>query len=177
MRVDHPHNRPLYLTAEINGVLFKRALIDNGFTVNIMSYATFKTSGLKDFTIQRHIISITGFGSNVVPTIGSVFLHLHIGELKTTAKVHIIDAETTYHVLLGRAWLHQHKVVPSILHQCTKAIHARKMVILEPSVSPFPRAESHFAVAMFFLRSFMILTCPRDSSQSTQAVYCSGCRT
>ena len=33
---------------------------------------------------------------------------------------HVIDAKTTYNMLLGRPWIHQNGVVSSTFHQCFK---------------------------------------------------------
>lgn len=38
----------------------------------------------------------------------------------TYVTFHVIDAITSTNVLLGRPWLHEHKVMPSTWHQCFK---------------------------------------------------------
>ncbi|GAA0143851.1 hypothetical protein LIER_04437 [Lithospermum erythrorhizon] len=40
--------------------------------------------------------------------------------MSSTSKFHVIDAKTTYNMLLGRPWIHSNNIVPSTLHQCFK---------------------------------------------------------
>lgn len=40
--------------------------------------------------------------------------------MMTYVTFHVIDAITSTNVLLGRPWMHEHKVVPSTWHQCFK---------------------------------------------------------
>ncbi|PON44395.1 hypothetical protein TorRG33x02_330890, partial [Trema orientale] len=42
------HNKPLYVEALVNKLKFKRALVDNGLSVNIMPYQTFKVAGIPE---------------------------------------------------------------------------------------------------------------------------------
>ena len=35
---------------------------------------------------------------------------------------YVIDADTSYNLLLGRSWIHANWIVPSILHQCFKNV-------------------------------------------------------
>ncbi|KAL0462153.1 UNVERIFIED_CONTAM: hypothetical protein Slati_0102900 [Sesamum latifolium] len=44
-------------------------------------------------------------------------------DMVSTALFHVIDAKTSYNMLLGRPWLHENAVVPSTWHQCFKYCH------------------------------------------------------
>lgn len=52
--------------------------------------------------------------------LGTIRLRLMIEDMMTYVTFHVIDAITSTNVLLGRPWLHEHKVVPSTWHQCFK---------------------------------------------------------
>ncbi|XP_070013590.1 uncharacterized protein [Nicotiana sylvestris] len=41
-------------------------------------------------------------------------------DMQSSAWLHVIDAKTSYNVLLGRLWIYENKVVPSTYHQCLK---------------------------------------------------------
>ena len=46
MEVGHPdHNRPLYLTAFINQIPIKRALVDTGASINLIPLSTLQAAG------------------------------------------------------------------------------------------------------------------------------------
>jgi len=74
---------------------------------------------------------------------------LVMGVLSMSSIFHVINAKTSYKLLLGWPWLHEHGIVASILHQCLKYYLGRERKI-KGNVKPFTRAESHFADARFF---------------------------
>jgi len=39
-------------------------------------------------------------------------------DIKFNALFHVIDAKTTYNMLLGRLWIHENGIMSSTLHQC-----------------------------------------------------------
>ncbi|XP_020245255.1 uncharacterized protein LOC109823389 [Asparagus officinalis] len=45
-----------------------------------------------------------------------------MSDLRTDVTCYVIDAETSYNLLLGRLWIHNNLIVPSTLHQCMKYI-------------------------------------------------------
>ena len=74
-----------------------------------------------------------------------------IGEMESSALFHVIDAKTTYKVLIGRPWLHEYGVMPSTYHQCFKYFQDGKVKKIVADHKPFSVAESHFADAKFYL--------------------------
>ena len=52
--------------------------------------------------------------------LGRLDFILLIGEIESNALFHVIDAKTTYKVLIRRPWLHEYGVVPFMYHQCFK---------------------------------------------------------
>ncbi|KAM1636895.1 hypothetical protein COP2_015136 [Malus domestica] len=78
-----------------------------------------------------------------------------IGELKSSTIFHVIDARTSYGLLLGRPWIYANGVVPSTLHQCLKFYQERVKVIYGDTKS-FIAAESHFADAKFYMDEDMV---------------------
>ncbi|GAA0168186.1 hypothetical protein LIER_22958 [Lithospermum erythrorhizon] len=82
----------------------------------------------------------------------SWFLHLVIEELETTSRFHVIDSKATYNVLLGRPWIHNYNVVPSILHQYMKYYKDVIKRRIKADENPFTIEESHFFVAKYYQR-------------------------
>ncbi|KAL0461133.1 UNVERIFIED_CONTAM: hypothetical protein Slati_0000900 [Sesamum latifolium] len=68
-----------------------------------------------------------------------------MGELKASTLFHIIDARTSYNLLLGRPWLHENGVVSSTLHQCFKYIKNGKIVKVDAEMKPSLR-QSHISL-------------------------------
>ena len=98
---------------------------------------------------------IQGFNQGGQRAIGKIRLHMLIGEMESSALFHVIDANTTYKVLIGRPWLHEYGVVPSTYHQCFKYFQDGKVKKIVADHKPFTIAESHFADAKFYLEDDM----------------------
>ncbi|KAL0462455.1 UNVERIFIED_CONTAM: hypothetical protein Slati_0133100 [Sesamum latifolium] len=83
--------------------------------------------------------------------IGVIKIELLMDDMVSTALFHVIDAETSYNMLLGRPWLHENSVVPSTWHQCFK--YCRNGIVRKVlgDSKPFTEAESHFANAKYYI--------------------------
>ena len=94
---------------------------------------------------------ITGFNQSSQQALGTIKLKLTVGDLNTKGVFHVIDALTSYNVLLGRSWLHENGIIHSTLHQCFKYLckGIQKKVIADEN--PFTKAESYFADAKFYI--------------------------
>src|SRR3954467_9630032 len=65
---------------------------------------------------------IAGFNANSSTPIGKIRLKCQIGDLKTEVTCYVINADTSYNLILGRPWLHRNGLIPSSLHQVVKYI-------------------------------------------------------
>ncbi|KAL0301511.1 UNVERIFIED_CONTAM: hypothetical protein Sradi_6427900 [Sesamum radiatum] len=72
-------------------------------------------------------------------------------DMVSSALFHVIDAKTSYKMLLGRPWLHENAVVPSTWHQCFKYYRNGIMKKVLGDNKPFTEAESHFADAKYYI--------------------------
>ena len=79
-----------------------------------------------------------------------IHLELNIGELTSNVLFHVIDAKTTYNMLLGCPWIHGNGIVLSTLHQCFKFLQSgiRKF---NADLKSFAEIEAHFADAKFYV--------------------------
>ncbi|KAL0461139.1 UNVERIFIED_CONTAM: hypothetical protein Slati_0001500 [Sesamum latifolium] len=146
-----PHNRPLFVLGFVQEQKVNRMLIDGGSVVNIMPRTTMKKLGITSEDLSRSRLTIQGFDQGTQRAIGMTRLDLTVGELKASTLFHIIDARTSYNLLLGKPWLHENGVVSSTLHQCFKYIKNEKIVKVDAEMKPFTEAESYFADAKLYL--------------------------
>jgi len=86
---------------------------------------------------------------------GMIRVEITIGELKSSTIFHMIDARTSYNLLLGRPWIHENEVVPSTLHQCLK-FYRGGVKVIQGDTQPFTEAESHFADTKFYMEEKMV---------------------
>ena len=117
MEVKYPnHWRPLDLTATINGVQIKKALVDIGASLNLIALSTLKVVGMADKRILGMPMKITGFKEVIQSTEGHIQLALKVGPIVALTQFHVINFKVAYHVLLGWLWLHKHHLIPSTYH-------------------------------------------------------------
>ena len=151
MEVEHPdHRRSLYLMTTINGVQIKRALIDTGASLNPIALSTLEAVGLTSRRILGALMEITGYGKSVESTEGYVQLALRVDPIVATTKFHMINLEVSYHVLLGRSWLHKHRLIPFTYHQYVKRRLNGKPIKIPTTNKPFSQGEVNFVETMFY---------------------------
>ncbi|GMP49504.1 hypothetical protein CsSME_00016454 [Camellia sinensis var. sinensis] len=145
-----PHNCPLFVIAYVNDVEFKRAFLDGGASINIITADTFAKAGIPEFRMVCQPITVTGFGGEKKVTKGRVVVDLAAGEIRSATKFHVIETDTNYHMILGRAWMHRYGTIPSSYHQCVKAKLGRRTVTINASEKPFWVEEAHYSDVVFF---------------------------
>ena len=97
-------------------------------------------------------------------------VEMTIGELKSSMIFHMIDARTSYNLLLGRPWIHGNGVVPSTLHQCSK-FYQEGVKVIQGDTKPFAEVESHFADAKFYMDEDMVPEAlPKEIKSTGKAV-------
>ncbi|PIN20262.1 hypothetical protein CDL12_07045 [Handroanthus impetiginosus] len=146
-----PHNRPFFVSGFMQEQKVNRILIDGGSAVNIMPKSIMKRLGIPAEDLSRSRLTIQGFNQDGQKAIGMIRLDLMIGELKVSTLFHVIDARTSYHLLLGRPWLHENGVIPSTLHPCFKYVKDGVIVQVDADTKPFTHAKSYFADAKLYL--------------------------
>ena len=144
------HRRPIYLVASINQIPIKRALVDTSTSVNLILLSTLQAARISKRKIQGCPMEVIGFKGRVEYTASHIQLWLKVGPIASLARFHVVKTEVLYHVLLGRSWLHKHRLVPSTYHQCVKGMLNSRMVRIAENPSPFELVEAHLVETMFY---------------------------
>ena len=97
-----------------------QALVDMGTTVNLIPLNILQVAGISENKILGHPMEVIGFGGRGEYILGHIQLWLKVGPIASHAHFHIVKMEVSYHMLLGRLWLHRYCLVPSTYHQCVK---------------------------------------------------------
>uniref|UniRef100_A0A2N9J8Z5 RNA-directed DNA polymerase n=1 Tax=Fagus sylvatica TaxID=28930 RepID=A0A2N9J8Z5_FAGSY len=151
MEVQYPdHRRPLYLSATINEVQMRRALVDTGSCINLIPLSTIQAAEISQKKIQGAPMEIKGFGGVGEYTKGHIQLVLKVGPIVALTRFHIVDSVVPYHILLGRPWLHKHQLIPSTYHQCVKGRLNEKPIRIAANSTPFDQSESYFVEAALY---------------------------
>ncbi|KAB5563761.1 hypothetical protein DKX38_003815 [Salix brachista] len=108
-----------------------------------------------DELFPSHLM-IQGFNQGGQNAIGKIRLAMHMEDMESNALFHVIDAKTTYNMLLGRPWIHENGIISSTLHQCFKYCRNGQVRKIMADTDPFTMAEAHFADAKFYFKSNMM---------------------
>ena len=98
-----PHNRPLFISGYIREHNVKHMLVDGGSAINIMPKSTMTAIGIKVDERSLSRLLIQGFNQGGQRAMGMIQVEMTIGELKSSTIFHVIDARTSYNLLLGVA--------------------------------------------------------------------------
>ena len=77
-------------------------MIDDGSVVNILPLNTMKELRVPLDELSQSQLMIQGFNRDGQRALGKVRLELLIDGMESNALFHVIDAKTTYNILLGR---------------------------------------------------------------------------
>ena len=103
MDVQYPnHRRPLYLSAIINEVQVRCALVDTGSCINLIPLSILRAAEISQNKIQGTPMEIKGFGGIGEYTKGHIQLVLKVGPIVALTRFHFVDSVVPYHILLGR---------------------------------------------------------------------------
>ena len=124
--------------------------MDTGASVNLISLSTLQAAGISERKIQGCPMEVTGFRGKGEYIAGHIQLWLKVGPIASLARFHVVKTEVSYHVLLGRPWLHKHQLVPSTYHQCVNGRLSGKMIHIAANSLPFEQAKAHLVETMFY---------------------------
>ncbi|XP_026378347.1 uncharacterized protein LOC113272765 [Papaver somniferum] len=113
------HGDPLVITLLIEKWGVKRILVDNGSSVEVLFYDTFKRMELFDDILIPSTYGIYGFNGTVTVPRGEVMLKVSDGEgyLDTLTTFCVVDVVSPYEAIVGRSWIAGIKGVTSAYHQ------------------------------------------------------------
>ena len=116
----HPHDDPLVISAVVANKTIHRVLFDNGSSADIIFALAFDMMGIEKEKLEPVSTHLRGFFGEKVLPLGSIQLVLTLGEppcqATTAVKFLIVDAPSTYNMLLGRPSLNAIKAIPSAYH-------------------------------------------------------------
>ncbi|KAF2531150.1 hypothetical protein F2Q70_00029709 [Brassica cretica] len=115
-----PYHDALVISLTVANCLVKRILVDNGSSGNIIFQAAYKDLGLEESALTRRITPVIGFNGEVKQTAGEVTLPVYAEGVNMSTKFLVVDCDSSYNMILGRAWIHGMGGVPSTLHQMVK---------------------------------------------------------
>jgi len=122
MQVKGKHDRPLYFTRYIGLSEISHIQVDPEYALSIMPHRVMKHLGIPTHRLNATQTTIYGFNANGTHSMGKIKLKCQIRDLRFEMTCYVIDADSSYNLLLGRPMIHRNSIVPSTLHQVMKYI-------------------------------------------------------
>jgi len=115
---------PMVITVEIDKFAIVKVLVDQGSSVDILYWETFKKMQISEAEIQPYNEQIVGFWGERVDTRGFIDLYTTFGDdyLSKTINIRylLVNANTSYNILLGRPSINRLKAIVSTPHLAMK---------------------------------------------------------
>ncbi|XP_074574636.1 uncharacterized protein LOC141831105 [Curcuma longa] len=122
--VETPHDDALVIKATIANYDISRVFVDTGSSVNIIFKKAFDQMQIDEADLEPMATSLYGFTGNEVRPLGQIRLAISLGEEPARRTRYsfftIVDAPSSYNVILGRPTLSAFSTVVSMYHQKIK---------------------------------------------------------
>ncbi|XP_073129074.1 uncharacterized protein [Henckelia pumila] len=119
-----PHNDALLIWARVANYDMRRVFVDSGSSVNVIFQEAFEQMDLQGCEIHPVKTSLYGFAGHTVRPSGEVWLPITLGscDIKKTITTlfTVVEAPSSYNIILGRPALNAFMAVASAYHQRIK---------------------------------------------------------
>jgi len=122
--IDPSQNDPMVISVDINNFTIKKALVDQGSSVDILYWKTFRAMQIPIEEMMPYNDYVVGYSGERVGTKGYIELYTTFGleEACKTFRIRylVIDANTSYNILLGQSSLNKLRAIVSNPHLAMK---------------------------------------------------------
>ena len=116
-RVITPHYDALVLTVCINSFDMHRVLIDPGSAADLLHLPAFKQMRVPIDHLRYAGRVLSSFNGATTLSVGDITFSVKVGPVTQQLLFSVVEDLGPYNAILGRAWLHAMKAVPSTYHQ------------------------------------------------------------
>ncbi|XP_075492529.1 uncharacterized protein LOC142530589 [Primulina tabacum] len=122
--VSLPHNDALVIQARVANYDVLRIFVDNGISVNVIFKEALVQMDLHEYQLEALETALFGFAGHAVYPEGEITLLLTMGtgDLRKTVMTvfTVVDASSSYNIILGRPAMNEMRAVASTYHQKIK---------------------------------------------------------
>ena len=116
-RVITPHHDALVLSLCINNFDVHRVLVDLGSAADLLQLPAFRQMDISFDRMSLASRILSDFNGVTTVTMGDIALPVKAGPVIQQVLFSVVEDLGLYNAIVGRAWLHAMKVVPSTYHQ------------------------------------------------------------
>ena len=132
-RVITPHYDALVLTICINNFEVYKVLVDPGSAADLLHFPAFKHMKIPIDHLHSPGRILSGFNGATTLSIGDITFSVKAGPVTQQVLFSVVEDLGPYNAILGRAWLHAMKAVPSTYHQTISYLTEAGQVNLQGS--------------------------------------------
>jgi hypothetical protein len=114
------HNKVLYLSVECMSSKVPKVLVNNGSSINVYPLRTAIRLGLSKKKLEPSNLTVQAYDESSRGIMGPFEAKCKLDLVSSLVLFHILEITTSYNLLLGRAWMHPLRIIPSIVHQKLK---------------------------------------------------------
>ena len=118
--IQDPHHDELVITLYIATQFVGSIVVDEGSLVNIIILYALNRMNIPKSKLFKRSSLLIGFNNEPRNAIGEIKIPVYIEGVNSMQRFCVISALSSYNLILGRPWIHDLKVVPSMYHQCVK---------------------------------------------------------
>ena len=132
-RVITPHYDALVLTLCINSFDLHRVLVDPGSATDLLHLPAFKQMRVPIDHLHSAGRVLSGFNGAATLSVRGITFSVKAGSVTQQVLFSVVEDSGSYNAILGRAWLHTMKAVPSTYHQTISYMTNSRQVDLQGS--------------------------------------------
>ncbi|XP_050877041.1 uncharacterized protein LOC127080789 [Lathyrus oleraceus] len=111
------HLKPLFIPEKIEDIPINKILVSCGATVNLIPHHMLRKIGKYDTDAKPHNMVLPNYEGKVGSTLGVIQVEFTVGTVTRSTMFMIVETKANYNLLLGREWIHEVRVVLSLMHQ------------------------------------------------------------
>ena len=132
-RVITPHHDALVLTLCINNFDVHRVLVDLGSAADLLQLPPFRQMQVSLDKLSSVGRILSGFNRATTLTVGDIALPVKARPVTQQVLFSVVEDLGPYNAIVGRAWLHSMKAVPSTYHQTISYLTSAEQIDLMSS--------------------------------------------
>lgn len=121
-RVLQPHRDTLILMLGIGDFDVRRILVNLGSLTYLLQVSVVKQMGFMLSSLENPGQILSGFNGASTTFLGDIVLHFQTSLVTLNVQLFVVGDLSPFNAILGRTWLHNMKVIPSIYHQMVSFI-------------------------------------------------------
>ena len=122
--------KALHITVKFKSHTVPRALLDNGWSLNVMPMSTWSRLPIDLANMRKSQMVVRAFDGTKREIFGNINLPIQVGPCIFDSEFIVMEINPSYNCLFGRSWIYMASAVPSTFHQKVKFVVKESLIIV-----------------------------------------------